>query len=113
MSFLSGLLHAERQRLGTRALTRSLGCFKQAVLVIRWLIDGTRISQLAGDNTISRSTGYAYLHEGLTVLAAQALGLHSVLLAAKARPTPSRWRSRSHATMAALVLLHHDHRRTT
>ncbi|MGC4806849.1 hypothetical protein [Micromonospora sp. DT233] len=58
-AFLSGLLRAERQRLGTR------------------------ISQLASDNTISRSTGYAYPPEGLTVLAAQAPGLHSVLLAAK------------------------------
>ncbi|MDG4796987.1 transposase family protein [Micromonospora sp. WMMD1082] len=83
VSFLSGLLHAQRQRLGTRAETRSLGCFKQAVLVIRWLIDGTRVSQLVADNKISRSTGYAYLHEGITVLAAQAPGLHSVLLAAK------------------------------
>ncbi|WP_433531265.1 transposase family protein [Micromonospora sp. CA-263727] len=83
VSFLSGLLHAQRQRLGTRAGTRSLGCFKQAVLVIRWLIDGTRISQLAADNKISRSTAYTYLHEGITVLAAQAPGLHSVLLAAK------------------------------
>ena len=30
-----------------------------------------RIIQLAVDNQISRSTGYAYLHEGLTMLAAQ------------------------------------------
>src|SRR4029450_946585 len=81
--FLSGLLHAERQRLGTRAGTRAVGCFKQAILVLRWLLDGTRVTQLAADNEISRSTGYAYLHEGITVLAAQAPGLHSVLLAAK------------------------------
>src|SRR6266545_1709983 len=81
--FLSGLLHAERRRLGTRAGTRSLGCFKQAVLVLRWLLDGTRVTQLATDNAISRSTGYTYLHEGLTVLAAHAPGLNSVLLAAK------------------------------
>lgn len=40
--FLSGLLHTERQRLGTRAGTRSLGCYRQAVLVVRWLLDGTR-----------------------------------------------------------------------
>jgi hypothetical protein len=33
--FVSGLLHAERRRLGTRAGTRSLGCFKQAILVLR------------------------------------------------------------------------------
>jgi hypothetical protein len=81
--FLSGLLHAERQRLGTRAGTRSLGCFKQAVLVLRWLLDATKVKQLAVDNALSRSTGYAYLHEGITVLAAQAPGLPSVLLAAK------------------------------
>jgi hypothetical protein len=81
--FLSGLLHAERQRLGTRTGTRALGCFKQAILVLRWLLDGTRITQLANDNQISRSTGYTYLHEGITVLAARAPDLSSVLLAAK------------------------------
>jgi hypothetical protein len=81
--FLSGLLHTERQRLGTRAGTRSLGCFKQAVLVLRWLLDATKVKQLALDNTISVSTGYTYLHEGITVLAAQAPGLPAALLAAK------------------------------
>jgi hypothetical protein len=80
---VSGLLYTERRRLGTRAGTRALGCYRQAILVLRWLLDGTRVSQLAADNQISRSTGYAYLHEGITVLAAQAPGLHSVLLAAK------------------------------
>jgi len=81
--FVSGLLHAERRRLGSRAGRRSLGCYRQAILVLRWLLDGTRISQLAVDNALSRSTGYAYLHEGLVVLAAHAPGLPSVLLAAK------------------------------
>jgi hypothetical protein len=80
---VSGLLHAERQRLGTRAGTRALGCYRQAILVLRWLLDGTRITQLAADNKISRSTGYTYLHEGIAVLAARAPGLGSVLLAAK------------------------------
>jgi DDE superfamily endonuclease len=63
--------------------SRALGCFKQAVLVLRWLLDGTRVTQLAADNQISRSTGYAYLHEGIAVLAARAPALSSVLLAAK------------------------------
>jgi hypothetical protein len=72
--FVSGLLHAERQRLGTRAGTRALGRFKQAILVLRWLLDGTKVKQLALDNGISVSTGYAYLYEGLTVLAAHASG---------------------------------------
>jgi DDE superfamily endonuclease len=81
--FVSSLLHAERRRLGTRAGTRSLGCYRQAILVLRWLLDGTRIAQLAADNQVSRSTGYTYLHEGLTLIADQAPGLNSALLAAK------------------------------
>jgi hypothetical protein len=38
---LSSLLHAERLRRGTRRNRRALGCFKQAVLVIRWFLDNT------------------------------------------------------------------------
>jgi hypothetical protein len=53
-------------------------------MVIRWLLDGTRVTQLAADYQIGRSTCYDNLHEALDVLAAQAPGLHSALLAAKA-----------------------------
>ncbi len=81
--FVSALLHAERLRRGTRADTRALGCFKQAVLVIRWFLDGTRVTQLATDNAIGRSTAYDYLYEGIDVLASQAPSLQSALLAAK------------------------------
>lgn len=81
--FVSSLLNGERDRRGTRSGTRSLGCFRQAVLVIRWFLDGTRVAQLAGDNAVSASTVYAYLHEGIGVLAAQAPGLEAALLAAK------------------------------
>jgi hypothetical protein len=82
--YLSSLLHAERLRRGTRAGSRALGCFKQAVLILRWFLDGTRMSQLARDNHISGSTGYDYVHEGIDVLAVQAPSLHGALLAAKA-----------------------------
>lgn len=51
--------------------------------MLRWLLDGTRAVQLAVDNQVSRSTGYVYLHEGITVLAAHAPSPYSVLLAAK------------------------------
>ena len=51
--------------------------------MIRWFLDGTRVKQLAADNKVSLSTGYAYLHEGIEVLAAHAPGLESALLAAK------------------------------
>ena len=64
--YLSSLPHAERQRRGTRKDRRSLGCFKQAVLVIRWFCDATRVTQLATDNGIGKSTAYDYLHEGIT-----------------------------------------------
>ena len=80
---LSGLLHAERLRRGTRRNRRALSCFQQAVVVIRWFLDGTRVKQLAVDNGIGKSTAYTYLYEGITVLAAQAPQLQSALLAAK------------------------------
>lgn len=82
--FVSRLLYAERLRRGTRTGTRSLGCFKRAVLIIRWFLDGTRLKQLARDNAIGKSTAYDYIHEGIDVLAAQAPSLHGALLAAKA-----------------------------
>ena len=44
--FLAKLLADERLRRGTRAGTRSLSCHDQAVLVLRWFLDGTRMSSL-------------------------------------------------------------------
>jgi hypothetical protein len=82
--FLSGLLHAERVRRGTRAGRRALGTYKQAVLVLRWFLDDTRISALARDNGIAVSTAYDYRDEGVAVLAARKPSLHGALLAAKA-----------------------------
>jgi hypothetical protein len=46
--------------------------FKQAVLIIRWFLDGTRMTQLAVDTAIGAATSYDYLHEGINALAAQA-----------------------------------------
>ena len=54
--FLSGLLHAERVRRGTRRGTRALGTYKQAVLVLRWFLNDTRMSAPAGDDAIAVST---------------------------------------------------------
>src|SRR3954447_16835460 len=82
--FVSGLLAAERRRRGTRGRRRALGCYRQAMLVLRWFLDGTRLAQLAADNRIGRSTAYRYLHEGIDVLAAVAPGLRGALLAARA-----------------------------
>jgi hypothetical protein len=52
--FVSGLLAAERRRRGTRGRRRALGCYRQAVLVLRWFLNGTR---LACDHRIGRSSG--------------------------------------------------------
>jgi DDE superfamily endonuclease len=86
--FVSGLLAAERRRRGTRGRRRALGCYRQAVLLLRWFCDGTRLAQLAADNAIGGSTAYRYLHEGIDALAAAAPGLRGALLAARAAGHP-------------------------
>lgn len=82
--FLARLLLLHRRELGTRRGRRALGCYRQAVLVIRWFLDGTRVAQLAADNGIGKSTVYDYLHEGIDVLAACAPDTAEAMAAAKA-----------------------------
>jgi hypothetical protein len=81
--FLSGLLAQNRRDLGTRSGRRALPTLNQAILVLRWFLNGSRVRQLARDNNISKSTAYDYLHEGISVLAKRAPCLKSALLAAK------------------------------
>jgi DDE superfamily endonuclease len=83
VAFLSGLLAGERARRRTRKGRRALGCYRHAVLVLRWFLDGTRVAQLAADNQLSSSSTYRYLHEAIDVLAAAAPTLHGALLAAR------------------------------
>lgn len=82
--FLARLLWLRRRELGTRRSRRSLDCYRKAVLVIRWFLDGTRIAQLAADNGIGGSTAYRYVHEGIDVLAARAPEMAEAMAAAKA-----------------------------
>jgi DDE superfamily endonuclease len=88
VAYLAGLLDKERAHRGTRDGRRSLCAHRQAVLVLRWFLDGTRIAQLAVDNGVSPSTAYRYLHEGIDVLAGAAPGLPGTLLAARAAGHP-------------------------
>ena len=83
VAFLSGLLAGERARCRTRKGRRALGCYRHAVLVLRWFLDGTRVAQLAADNQLSSSTTYRYLHEAIDILAGAAPSLHGALLAAR------------------------------
>jgi hypothetical protein len=42
---------------------RRCGCYRQAIMVLRWFLDGTRVARLALDNEVSGSTAYRYVHE--------------------------------------------------
>jgi hypothetical protein len=74
---------AAHRRVGTRKGRRVLGCYRQAVLVLRWLRADTPMRLLAGDAGMGISTAYRYLHEGIDVLPAQVPDLHQVLQRAR------------------------------
>ena len=82
--FLSGLLHAERVRRGTRKDSRALSTYKQAVLVLRWLFDDTRMSQLARDNDIGCRPPTTTATRRSRCWPRGKPSLHGALLAAKA-----------------------------
>lgn len=77
-------LAAHRRSIGTRKGTRRLTPWSQAVFVLRFLIDGTRVSQLACDNALPSTTAYDNLWEGLDVLAAHAPSLAEAIDTARA-----------------------------
>jgi len=85
---LSGWLAEHRRAVGTRRGRRALGCFAQAVLVLRWFRDRTDLAALARDAGVAVCTAYRYLHEGIRVLAAQAPDLDQALRTARARDLP-------------------------
>lgn len=76
---VSRWLQAHRKRVDSRPWQRAATCWTQAVLVLRWLIDGTDVHLLARDAKVSQATGYRYLHEAIEVIAEQAPGLPEVL----------------------------------
>jgi hypothetical protein len=76
---LAAWLATHRRQIGTRTGRRVLGCYRQAVMVLRWFRDDTSVRLLARDAGMGISTVYRYLHEGIDVLAAQAPDLHDVL----------------------------------
>src|SRR4051812_596416 len=86
--FVSAPVSAGRRRRRTLWSRRALGCYRQAVRVLRWFLDGTWPAQLAADNRIGRSTASRSLHEGIDALAARAPGLRGALLAARSRTLP-------------------------
>ena len=79
VQYLGRLLAAERRARGTRAGTRALTCFYQALLVLVWFRKGEDLTLLGAGFGISRATAYRYRDEGIAVLAAQAQDLHTAL----------------------------------
>lgn len=82
-TYLARLLSAHRRKVDRRPWQRATTCWVQAILVLRWFNDATKVAALARDAGISQATAYRYLHEGIDVLAAQAPDLHEVLERAK------------------------------
>lgn len=80
---VSGWIQAHRRRVDAHPWQRAATCWAQAVLVLRWLKDGTKVSLLARDAGVSQATGYRYLHEAIDVIAARAPELPEVLQAGR------------------------------
>jgi hypothetical protein len=76
---VSRWIQAHRRRVDVRPWQRAATCWVQAVLVLRWLTDGTGVDLLARDARVSQATAYRYLHEALEVIAAHAPDLPEVL----------------------------------
>lgn len=76
---VSRWIQAHRARVDTRPWQRVATCWTQAILVLRWLKDGTDITVLARDAHISQATAYRYLHEALDVIADRLPDLPDVL----------------------------------
>jgi hypothetical protein len=60
----------------------------QALLVLRWFKDATKLRILALDAGISIATAYRYLHEAIDVIAARTPELPDVLARAKSDQWP-------------------------
>ena len=77
--FVSRLLAGHRRELGTRAGTRALTCWKQAVFALAWFRDRPDIRRLGAGFGISQATACRYKDEAAEVLAAKAPTLHEAL----------------------------------
>jgi hypothetical protein len=86
--FVSGLLAEHRGELGTRAGTRALTCWKQAVFALAWFRDRPDIRRLGQGFGVSQATAYRYKDEVVEVLAAEAPSLREALERAVAQGLP-------------------------
>jgi hypothetical protein len=73
------LLRVERRARGTRARSRALTCWNEALLVLVWFRNQGDIALVGTGFGVSRATAYRYRDEVVTVLAEQAPDLHDAL----------------------------------
>jgi hypothetical protein len=86
--FVSELLAGHRREIGTRAGTRALSCWKQAIFALAWFRDRPDIRRLGQGFSISQATAYRYKDEAVQVLAAKAPSLREALERAVAQGLP-------------------------
>jgi DDE superfamily endonuclease/Helix-turn-helix of DDE superfamily endonuclease len=77
--YVSDLLAQRRREIGTRAGTRALTCWKQAVFALAWFRDRPDIRRLGAGFGISQATACRYKDEAVDVLAARAPALREAL----------------------------------
>lgn len=68
VAYLAGLLADERRARGTRAGTRALTCWRQAVFALVWFRERRPIPLVGAGLGISQATSYRYLAEAIDVL---------------------------------------------
>lgn len=79
LATVSGWLGAHRKKHDVRPWQRAATCWTQAIMVLRWLLEGTEVALIAKDARVSQATGYRYLHEAVAVIAERAPELDEVL----------------------------------
>ncbi|MDF2846944.1 MAG: family transposase [Oerskovia sp.] len=79
---------AHRRARDIRPWQRAATARTQALLVLRWFKDVTRVDIRAIDAGISVATAYRYLHEAIDIIAERAPDLHDVLATAKVQAWP-------------------------
>ena len=69
-------MRAERRARGTRAGSRALTCWYQALLVLVWFRNPGDVAVVGAGFGVPRATAYRYRDEVINVLAEQAPDLH-------------------------------------
>lgn len=85
---ISGRLTAHRHTHDAQPHQRAATTWGQAVVVLRWLKDGTDVRALARDSAVSQATAYRYLHETQEVIAQRSPDITDVLDRLRRRGEP-------------------------